>query len=481
MDKWPEGTLRYMKSIGNKKANEFWEARLDPSVVTRLRPNSTQQERTEFITAKYEKRKFCEECPVSGRSQINDALFKAVTDIEFAPPLPLKSGSSDSPFGTPTLTRRETADGVVESGVGRSSSSSAISPRKDLLSKAVGADAGRPRSGSYSGGILHSTLLMEPEKVGDAIWPMYKWLAWGADINAQQHGTNRSLGQVLLEKRDPWLMHLFLVHGVEVAQIEEETGDSLLHFAARHNLFECLDVLFTHLGSLGPSAIHTKNLAGQTPLDLARASGSVRVLELFTARDIKPLKESGLDESPRSAVSSSMDSSLTAQTEEVKRSPRHMSNDPMDERGESGMQKFLKKATGGHLRSKSVFQPPSAGAGGLNSSGPIREVNPAKVLRKKKICCLLFSRFVVGNVVEDSSQRQANADAFFKRLCYLVVSTRCDVGSRRRRILFCFNSRNNSAQTNVQQFRTLNENVGVFFHGRRSCGQSRQKPAHERF
>ncbi len=406
MDKWPEGTLRYMKSVGNKKANEFWEARLDPAVTPRLRPNSTQQERTEFITAKYEKRKFCEECPFANRSQINDALFQSVHEIDFGTVMPLKSGSSDSPFGTPALLRRETIDlsgGSGDSQVLRSSSSTVISPRKEVLLHNVGvagdrsssevSNAGsRRRSDSYSNEPLHASLVLDSEKVQELIWPMYKWLAWGAELNALHPDSKRSIGQVLLEKRDPWLLHLFLVHGVEVAQVEEDTGDSLLHFAARHNLFECLDVLFTHLGSLAVPSIHVKNIAGQSPLEVARACGSLRVLEFFMSRDAKPIKttESSVDEqSPRTTMSVSTDNGFP---EEVKRSPRapYLSSDSMDERGESGMQKFLKKATGGHLRSKSVFQGATGNA--LNASGPIRDpVAQQKVV----LFCFFLCPFVV--------------------------------------------------------------------------------------
>ncbi len=432
MDKWPEGTLRYMKSVGNRKANEFWEARLPADAAQRLKPTSNQQERTEFITQKYEKKRYALESPLTTRSEVNAALFNAIREVDLAPVVSV----AGSAFNTPNVPRRHSPDDEPIHIVVRSNSSGSVlnEPAQDNNSSGnnkgnnnnLGAnllppmhDLGRDSASPVAppGGVA---LLLSPEKLQENIWPLYQWLAWGAELSALHPVTGRTLGQVLLEKKDPWLLHLFVVHGVEVASTDEASGESLLHFAARHNLYECLDVVFTHLGSLSAQTLHGKNAGGETPTDVARANASLRVLDFLTAKEEKlkekvpaspqrPSAEAGGDGSGGNDKSGSVEEHSPTHpgaSDEMaagQRSPRrgaasggagqgfnqsagelHMGSKGEDHSSESSMQKFLKKATGGHMRSKSVFQAPTNGGGVPRDSMTTPKLGTlSKILRKE--------------------------------------------------------------------------------------------------
>ncbi len=94
--------------------------------------------------------------------------------------------------------------------------------------------------------------------LAELLQPIYRLLCWGAELNAVESGTGRSLLQVLLHKQDPYLLHVFLVNGLEANIVDESTGETILHYAARHNLAECLDVLFTALATQSSSAVRVK-------------------------------------------------------------------------------------------------------------------------------------------------------------------------------------------------------------------------------
>lgn len=86
----------------------------------------------------------------------------------------------------------------------------------------------------------------------ELVMPIYHLLAWGADLNEPEPETGRTMLQVgcwrrvwrekidrslarqwLLHRKDPWLLHIFLVHGLETVVVDEATGDTALHYAVR--------------------------------------------------------------------------------------------------------------------------------------------------------------------------------------------------------------------------------------------------------
>ena len=56
LDDWPPGHLATMTSIGNMVANSIFEANLEPSKKPMATAN--QQEKEQYIIAKYEKKEF---------------------------------------------------------------------------------------------------------------------------------------------------------------------------------------------------------------------------------------------------------------------------------------------------------------------------------------------------------------------------------------------------------------------------------------
>lgn len=94
--------------------------------------------------------------------------------------------------------------------------------------------------------------------LAELLQPIYRLLCWGAELNAVEGSSGRSLLKVLLHKQDPFLLHVFLVNGLEANVVEDATGETILHYAARHNLAECLECLFTALAAQASSALRVK-------------------------------------------------------------------------------------------------------------------------------------------------------------------------------------------------------------------------------
>lgn len=416
MDKWPPWTLEYMRCIGNARSNAFWEANLTVEDEARIKPKpgSSQQERTDFITAKYATRQFAVASPHHDRPALNIALFETIGALEVdlttlvgsasgVPPLPTKSRSSRTTReGSPTselLEGARNSDSVAKRFSGGGTNTAHNSPavprvvysasESDLMAPTPAIPyvssplkqpevfdtppmarhgVGRSSTDSFD---MEELLLANRERLAELLLPIYRLLCWGADLNAVDSTTNRTLLQTLLWKRDAFLLHLFLVHGLEPSTVDE-AGDNVLHYSARYNLFECLEVLFTALaGQLG-SALRARNAAGLTPSEIARAESSQRTLELLLAREVvttppangSPGGIGGASASPVSAEGvGTRNSSAESSVDDAaagRRSPRGSSIDAIPAASNPSMvKKFINKATGGHARSKSTFQAPT--------------------------------------------------------------------------------------------------------------------------
>ena len=405
MDKWPDGTVRYMKCIGNERANKFWEFGLSADSETcRLTPSSTQQERTDFITQKYAKRAFAQAQPdeYKTRADLNASMFKFIHDVSLIVELSSEASSAaNTPVSTPSQRRKESTDEPSSSASDAMEPSGLVRPVRTYSvdeplmpekrahsggsSPAAGKDGPLHRSSSPTRGPLTNELLrqslgddslfvqkptlMPVELVKELLWPLYELMGWGAEITAVEPGSGKSLAQVLLDKRDPWLLHVFIVQGLEVGLVREGSGETVLHYCARHNLFECLEIVLAQWGgSIGP-ALHATNGKGQTPIDVAKTCQSFRVLELFVLRDDRETVRLRELEDSNSPMRLSGISGGGGGDGEERKSPRgkfgsNQTATTGDLLGE-GMQKFLnkKKTGGGHLRSKSVFERPTSTQG----------------------------------------------------------------------------------------------------------------------
>jgi hypothetical protein len=423
MDKWPEATLRYMKCIGNRRANEFWEAHLDPETTSKLEPTSTQQERTEFITAKYAKKEFVPLCPLDSKEEKSAALFSHIKEMAMTviTPSPSSSTPGTPTPGTPTRTPDPTRRGLGQSsgslhgsfedkpsvfvGVQREDQMSASGPVPPVSPRSKSP----PNHSTSESGSLRNSLnedipsfrkpsLIAIETLKDLVWPMYELLAWGADILAVDGEAKRTLGQVLLEKKDAWLFHMFILQGMEVDHVDEATGDSLLHFAARYNLYECLNVLFSHGGASLAPLFQLKNHDGKLPVDLAKEHRSFRVLEMYVVREDKekleapppimpiPIPVDGGDppgdkKSPRGKFGGGARSNFSSNSNDNNTGAgAEFYASSSDIEGKTGMQKFLKKAQT-HVRSKSVFQGPTQPPHNVRESGSAK-TNKHKMFSK---------------------------------------------------------------------------------------------------
>ncbi|XP_066921293.1 arf-GAP with GTPase, ANK repeat and PH domain-containing protein 1-like [Clytia hemisphaerica] len=78
LDDWPPETIRTMKSLGNKVANQIWEANLNSR--QKITPTASREERDLWIASKYEKKEFLDSVP----NNTSQELFNLVENEDVA-------------------------------------------------------------------------------------------------------------------------------------------------------------------------------------------------------------------------------------------------------------------------------------------------------------------------------------------------------------------------------------------------------------